>query len=588
MSNFSDDSAAAEIGAPATLRFDEYDSLSTTYIAQGGYGTVVSMSRRGITGHDNAMKFFGYKIFGQGSRRPDMEWIMQEIRLLEKLSSIAGCAMYHGFFWDSSEGFLSDKIVTAKDPWGRPYQARLVKEESNRQPYPVIVMERLYGREFFEAVADMHNRGSHGFSEQKASSIMRKLVLTLTDIHEDKNVILVDLKIENLVFISEDPNNLSFKFIDFGMAVDLGPNSRVHRSTRRLGTGGNYAPETFDFYYEIIDENSCTRRQKVERGIYEYSKKTDIWQAGIVLYSMLCANSPFSGSTDEETERRISLGRYHELPAWLSAEAKDLIRKIFNPDPRNRLSCNEILEHAFLDKAVVSDADLGEEYRASIAAWNDKRKFQHALHRSVAQARERNQKLSRVIPPLMLTLSVADFKSLRKIFSETIRKRKRRRIGSVDDVVSDLGLDFTQFKSLVSEAKLPALGSKDIFDALDTDSSGCVDYVEFLLGLSSFITGMVSNSDDKDNDKLNIFFEIFDVDGDGTISKNELLQVMKNFLVEIVPEDVPDGFLANFNVDRLFYKVDRDHNDRIDRAEFRNFMLYFLDAFHANLPLISN
>ena len=57
-----------------------------------------------------------------------------------------------------------------------------------------------------------------GFSERDASGIFKTFMIALNEIHDQKNMINLDLKTENLVFSGVDDTIV--KIIDFGMARD--------------------------------------------------------------------------------------------------------------------------------------------------------------------------------------------------------------------------------------------------------------------------------------------------------------------------------------------------------------------------------
>ena len=56
-------------------------------------------------------------------------------------------------------------------------------------------------------------------------------------------------------------------------------------------------------------------------------------------------------------------------------------------------------------------------------------------------------------------------------------------------------------------------------EVFDTDSSGEVDFTEFITGMSTFSTQADMES------KLRFAFKIYDIDNDGYISNKELFQV---------------------------------------------------------------
>lgn len=82
-----------------------------------------------------------------------------------------------------------------------------------------------------------------------------------------------------------------------------------------------------------------------DQGYYGFS--ADIWSAGVVLYAMLYGTVPFKANTMNDLHRLILKAKY-QLEDTASEEARDLIKKMLNRNPVERLTIPEILLHPWM------------------------------------------------------------------------------------------------------------------------------------------------------------------------------------------------------------------------------------------------
>ncbi|KAK3671517.1 serine/threonine-protein kinase gin4 [Recurvomyces mirabilis] len=184
-----------------------------------------------------------------------------------------------------------------------------------------LIMEYVDGGELFHYVDERK-----GLEENEAVYIFRQIVSALLYCHR----LLIchrDLKPENILLNKED---LTVKLIDFGMA-GLQPKGRLLSTP--CGSPHYAAPE-------VVSSKPYDGTQ------------ADVWSSGVILYVMLTGTTPFNYSADGDIRvlfRDIARARYW-MPPTLSPEAKDLIQRIFVPDPSTRISMDEIWEHPLLRK----------------------------------------------------------------------------------------------------------------------------------------------------------------------------------------------------------------------------------------------
>ncbi|KAB2048860.1 hypothetical protein ERO13_A13G123800v2, partial [Gossypium hirsutum] len=92
--------------------------------------------------------------------------------------------------------------------------------------------------------------------------------------------------------------------------------------------------------------------------------------AGIIVYILLCGVPPFWEETEQGVAQAIIRSAIDfKRDPWpkVSGNAKDLVKKMLNPDPKERLTIQEVLEHPWLQNAKkVPNVPLGETVKARL------------------------------------------------------------------------------------------------------------------------------------------------------------------------------------------------------------------------------
>ncbi|KAM3081650.1 spindle assembly checkpoint kinase [Clarireedia jacksonii] len=149
-----------------------------------------------------------------------------------------------------------------------------------------------------------HLRRETKFPEWKAAQYIAQMAAALKYLHK-KHVMHRDIKPENiLVGIHGE-----LKIADFGWSVHA-PNSRRQTMCGTL----DYLPP------EMLRPGSDNY----------YNEKVDLWSLGVLMYEFLVGEAPFE-DTPIMTQRRIARCEM-TVPNFVSAEAKDLIKKVSYPE----------------------------------------------------------------------------------------------------------------------------------------------------------------------------------------------------------------------------------------------------------------
>jgi serine/threonine protein kinase len=80
-----------------------------------------------------------------------------------------------------------------------------------------------------------------------------------------------------------------------------------------------------------------------------YSCSSDMWSVGVIMFNLLCARNPWTAAEFEKTleDSPFDIDKKKPWPK-ISASAKDLLRKLWNPDSNTRIEAKDALRHPWL------------------------------------------------------------------------------------------------------------------------------------------------------------------------------------------------------------------------------------------------
>jgi len=159
------------------------------------------------------------------------------------------------------------------------------------------------------------------FDEATGAQYLREVALAVQYLHcKDPPIIHRDIKPENIFLDREGKAKLG----DFGWSNF----SEETRSTY-CGTLEYLAPE-------MINRTG-------------HDTRLDLWNLGILLFELLTGRAPFRSSNQAELLNKIKAAKVG-FPKNFPVAAKDLVRKLLNPNPRERLSIEELLDHPWMQQ----------------------------------------------------------------------------------------------------------------------------------------------------------------------------------------------------------------------------------------------
>ena len=79
----------------------------------------------------------------------------------------------------------------------------------------------------------------------------------------------------------------------------------------------------------------------------KHDPTVDVWALGVLMYEFLCGQPPFESTQQRSTFEKIKNVKF-TFPGHVSTEARDLIRKLLNKDPKQRLSLKDLPNHPFI------------------------------------------------------------------------------------------------------------------------------------------------------------------------------------------------------------------------------------------------
>ncbi|XP_075082061.1 CBL-interacting serine/threonine-protein kinase 1-like [Nicotiana tabacum] len=192
-----------------------------------------------------------------------------------------------------------------------PNVVRLYEVLANKSKI-YLVLEYVNGGELFDRIA---SKGK--LKEAQGRKLFQQLIDGVSYCH-NKGVFHRDLKLENVLIDIKG----NIKITDFGLSAlpqQFWDDGLLHTT---CGSPNYVAPE-------ILSNKG-----------YD-GATSDTWSCGVILYVILTGQLPFDDKNLAILYKKIIKGDVH-IPKWLSLGAKNLIKRILDPNPRTRITMAEI------------------------------------------------------------------------------------------------------------------------------------------------------------------------------------------------------------------------------------------------------
>ncbi|XP_050237207.1 calcium-dependent protein kinase 17-like [Mercurialis annua] len=358
-----------------------------------------------------------------------------------------------------------------------------------------LVMELCAGGELFDRIIAKGH-----YTERAAASLLRTIVQIVHTCHS-MGVIHRDLKPENFLLLSKDEHS-PLKATDFGLSVFYKP-GEVFKDI--VGSAYYIAPEVLK------------RR---------YGPEADIWSVGVMLYILLSGVPPFWAESEHGIFNAILRGHVDfSSDPWpqISPQAKDLVKKMLNSDPKQRLTAIQVLSHPWIkEDGEAPDTPLDNAVLSRLKQFKAMNRFKKVALRVIAGC-----------------LSEEEIIGLKEMFK-----------GIDTDNSGTITLEELKQGLAKQGTKLSEFEVKQLMEAADADGNGTIDYDEFITAT------MHLNRMDRE-EHLYTAFQHFDKDNSGYITTEELEQALRDY-----------GMHDGRDIKEIISEVDNDNDGNINYDEF--------------------
>eukprot|EP00405_Crypthecodinium_cohnii_P048674 CAMPEP_0206607904 /NCGR_PEP_ID=MMETSP0325_2-20121206/52555_1 /ASSEMBLY_ACC=CAM_ASM_000347 /TAXON_ID=2866 /ORGANISM="Crypthecodinium cohnii, Strain Seligo" /LENGTH=681 /DNA_ID=CAMNT_0054125261 /DNA_START=8 /DNA_END=2053 /DNA_ORIENTATION=- len=408
-----------------------------------------------------------------------------------------------------------------------------------------LIMEHAQGGELHQ-VLEAEKRKGFNLPERWVAVVIKQCLAAVAHVHS-QGIIHKDLKSENILLLHKvDPQDSQTLphavIIDLGIAdVFSARLGRRARCTVVAGTPTHMAPEVW-------------------RG--NFGPVADVWSLGVVMFELLAGEMPFMCSSLNSASEWLRLHR--QGPNWsllshVSKQARAILQRMLNWDERMRPTAQQCLGHSWFKETSVDvgiplleeptsptdDADVEDEKRAD------------SLQPPLTSRQ----------PPTEVVLALGDYIGrsrfekgvLMQVASQCHLGQMTRisEVFSTADHNDDGHVSREELKNCLIKLGVEAEEAESYVAAVDVDNNGRVEYTE----LASGCVGLLYESL---RSLLWQSFCTFDVDGNGVLSRDEIMSVVTR------QELAQHGFPRQDNLESVqeaLERLDLDGNGQVSFDE---------------------
>lgn len=315
--------------------------------------------------------------------------------------------------------------------------------------------------------------------EQQVAHIMKQILSVVSYCHSN-GIINRDLRPENILIDSYELHKVNDVELPF------------------------YYIKVNDFKSARTFKNSKNLNKKVGNPYYiapevlkrKYNEKCDIWSCGIIMYMLLSGKPPYSGNTDKEVLDKVELGNFEFFDKDFigrTEECKSFLKELLKYDQNKRPTANEALKNKWILNNIPEEK----------VEFNDiKEAFNNILKYNVSDLKFQQAALAYMVHHLTDPEFIKPIRNIFFMFDKNMDGRL-----SHNEIIEG----FKGYKNLkYNEKELVK-----ILKRIDQDKSGFIEFEEF-------VRATISKKQLLNESNLNFAFKLFDKDGSGGITPNEL------------------------------------------------------------------